>query len=88
MKTLRFFLVLILALLITDCSSLAANIPTLNDPVAGAELAKKLRALVPAENQTIRAMLEMERPDRDEQAIPLTSMIVITNEPLSITTEP
>jgi outer membrane lipoprotein-sorting protein len=58
----------------------AVNPPPLNDPKAGEELARKVRAMAPTEDAEIRGMLELERPETDDQFIPIRSKIIVTND--------
>ena len=76
----KWFQIICLALSLTVTVTRAANIPTLNDPKAGEELARKVRSLAPAENAEFRGMFEIEQPNGNEQFIPIKSQIIVTNE--------
>jgi outer membrane lipoprotein-sorting protein len=58
----------------------AANPPPVNDAKAGAELAEKVRGMAPAENAELTGLLDLERPNADENFIPVRSSIIITND--------
>lgn len=58
----------------------AANVPRLDDPVAGKDIARQLAAAAPEENATFRGVFEVERSNSDEQFVSITTAIVLTNQ--------
>src|SRR3954465_7997347 len=58
----------------------AANAPVINDPAAGQDIAAKLAAAAPEENTSFRGVFELERPKAEDAFVPVTTVILLTNQ--------